>query len=174
MLCNAFATSFDVPVIIARSSNNYGPYQYPEKLIPRFVALAMQDSPLPLYGDGKYMRDWLHVADNCRAILMLLREGKIGEIYNIGASELHENIEIAAILLQLLGKPEQLISHVADRLGHDRRYCVNWEKIAALGWRPLAKFGDEFAATIQWYRDRSAWLQTKSREAEKFYGAQAE
>ena len=170
MLCNAYLVSFDVPIIIARSANNYGPYQYPEKLIPRFVALAMQNKNLPLYGDGKYVRDWLYVEDNCRALLLLLRKGEIGEIYNIGASELHENIEITETLLNILDKPIELLSHTGDRPGHDRRYCVDWSKIEKLGWKPQAKFFKKFEETILWYREKVEWWNKKADEAEKFYG----
>ncbi|MCD6595406.1 dTDP-glucose 4,6-dehydratase [bacterium] len=170
MICNAYFVSFDVPVIIARSANNYGPYQYPEKIIPRFVSLAMNDKNLPIYGDGKYIRDWLYVEDNCRALLLLLREGKVGEIYNIGATELHRNIEITGKLLQLLGKSDNSITYVKDRLGHDRRYCVDWKKIKNLGWQPSAKFDEKFARTVNWYKEKIVWLEQKSQEAEKFYG----
>ncbi len=169
MLCNAYLVSFGVPVIIARSANNYGAYQYPEKLIPRFVALAMQNKELPLYGDGRYVRDWLFVEDNCRALLLLLRKGEIGEIYNIGASELHENIEVAKILLDILEKPQKLLTNVEDRLGHDRRYCVDWSEIEKLGWKPKAHFHEQFEKTILWYRDRIEWWNHKTKEAENFY-----
>ncbi len=169
MFCNAYFVTFDVPVIIARSANNYGPYQYPEKLIPRFVMLANNNEKLPLYGDGKYVRDWLYVEDNCRAILTILRNGEPGEIYNIGASELHENIEISKIMLDFLQKPNDLITHVTDRLGHDRRYCVNWYKIAKLGWQPRVNFEDKFKDTILWYWQKQEKLEKKSQEAERFY-----
>ncbi|RKZ33642.1 dTDP-glucose 4,6-dehydratase [bacterium] len=169
MICNAYFTSFNVPVIIARSSNNYGPYQYPEKLIPRFVSLAMDDQKLPLYGDGKNIRDWLYVEDNCRALLLLLKKGTVGEIYNIGASELHPNIQIAEKILAILGKPKNLIDYVKDRLGHDRRYCVNWDKIKNLGWRPQANFDEQFANTILWYKNRIDWIKNRTVEAENFY-----
>ncbi|MCD6530826.1 dTDP-glucose 4,6-dehydratase, partial [bacterium] len=172
MLCNAYLTTFGVPVIIARSTNNYGPYQYPEKLIPRFVSLALKGEKLPLYGDGKNIRDWLYVEDNCRALLLILKKGKVGEIYNIGAGELHQNIEIARKILEILGKPEDMITFVADRPGHDRRYCVNWDKIRALGWEPQAKFEEKFRETVLWYARREQWLAKKSREAEKFYRGQ--
>ena len=171
MLCSAFVVSFGVPVVIARSSNNFGRFQYPEKLIPRFVSLAMQNRHLPLYGDGRYIRDWLHVEDNCRALMLLLRKGEPGEIYNIGASELHENIEITKLVLSILDKPSNLISNVEDRLGHDRRYCVDWRKIEKLGWRPKSDFNEEFRKTIIWYRDRSEWRKNRSREAEDFYNS---
>ncbi len=169
MLCNAYLVSFDVPVIIARSANNYGAYQYPEKLIPRFVSLTMQDKKLPIYGDGKYVRDWLFVEDNCRALLLLLRKGKIGEIYNIGAEELHENIEVAKILLDILEKPQELLTHTKDRLGHDRRYCVDWSKIEKIGWQPQADFSKQFKKTILWYRNKIEWWYHKTKEAEYFY-----
>ena len=169
MLCNAYYVTFGVPVIIARSANNYGPYQYPEKLIPRFVSLALMDEPLPIYGDGLHMRDWLYVEDNCRALLLLLRKGKPGEIYNIGASEIKHNIDVAKLLLDILGKPHSLIKHVDDRPGHDRRYCVDWSKIKALGWEPNADFSEKFRETIIWFKKRHEWLLKKSREAEEFY-----
>ena len=169
MLCNAYYVTFGVPVIIARSANNYGPYQYPEKLIPRFVSLALMDQPLPIYGDGLHMRDWLYVEDNCRALLLLLRKGKPGEIYNIGASEIKHNIDVAKLLLDILGKPHSLIKHVDDRPGHDRRYCVDWSKIKALGWEPNADFSEKFRETIIWFKKRYEWLLKKSREAEEFY-----
>ncbi len=172
MLCNAYLTTFGVPVIIARSANNYGPYQYPEKLIPRFVSLALKGEKLPLYGDGRNIRDWLYVEDNCRALLLILKKGKVGEIYNIGAGELHQNIEIARKILDILGKPEDMITFVADRPGHDRRYCVNWDKIRALGWEPQAKFEEKFRETVLWYARREQWLAKKSEEAEKFYRGQ--
>jgi len=169
MLCNAYLTTFSVPVIIARSANNYGPYQYPEKLIPRFVSLALKGEKLPLYGDGKNIRDWLYVEDNCRALLLILKKGKVGEIYNIGAGELHQNIEIARKILEILGKPEDMITFVADRPGHDRRYCVNWDKIRALGWEPQADFEKQFRNTVKWYAEKQQWLLKKSEEAERFY-----
>jgi len=169
MFCNAYFATFDVPVIIARSANNYGQYQYPEKLIPRFVMLANNNEKLPLYGDGKNVRDWLYVEDNCRAILTILQNGESGEIYNIGASELHENIEISRIMLDILQKPHDLITHVSDRLGHDRRYCVNWDKIAKLGWQPTVRFEDKYMDTVLWYQQKQEKLEQKSQEAERFY-----
>ncbi len=169
MICNAYYKSFGVPVIIARSANNYGAYQYPEKFIPRFVVLAMQDKPVPIYGDGRYIRDWLFVNDNCLALLLLLRKGRIGEIYNISASEIHENMEIAKLLLKIIGKPESLITHVEDRPGHDRRYSIDCKKIHALGWKPIAKFDEKFAETVRWYMEQSRWWKEKSLEAEEFY-----
>ena len=125
---------------------------------------------MPLYGDGKYIRDWLYVGDNCRALLLLLRKGEIGEIYNIGASELHENTEVAKKILDILAKPHSLIEYVQDRLGHDRRYCVKWNKIRELGWQPQAKFPKQFEETIRWYKDKINWWNQKAEEAEKFYG----
>ena len=169
MLCNAYFVSYNVPVIIARSSNNYGPYQYPEKLIPRFVSLTLRKDKLPLFGDGKNIRDWLYVEDNCKALLLLLQKGILGEIYNIGASELHQNIEITKLMLDILNKPYDIITYVKDRLGHDKRYCINWEKIGKLGWKPQAKFIEKFTETINWYKKREKWLNKKTEEAEEFY-----
>jgi dTDP-glucose 4,6-dehydratase len=168
-LAHAYMVSFDVPILIARSSNNYGEYQYPEKLIPRMITLAMQNKPLPIYGDGKNIRDWLYVRDNCRALLTILRFGKYGETYNIGSSEPYTNIEIATLILELLNKPHSLLVYVPDRPGHDRRYSVDWSKIAELGWAPKVKFDEAFITTVKWYVDRADKFLVKSSESERFY-----
>ncbi|MFN3414332.1 MAG: dTDP-glucose 4,6-dehydratase, partial [Thermoanaerobaculum sp.] len=136
----AYWATFGVPVIITRASNNYGPYQYPEKLIPLFVTNALRDEPLPLYGDGRNVRDWLFVEDHCRALLFLLEHGQPGEVYNIAGGNERENIEVTRAVLRLLGKPESLIRLVADRPGHDRRYSLDATKLRRLGWQPQVPF----------------------------------
>ncbi|MFH0796174.1 MAG: dTDP-glucose 4,6-dehydratase [Candidatus Omnitrophota bacterium] len=152
LLCLSYYTTHRTPVLITRSSNNYGPRQYPEKLVPLFITLALADKPVPLYGDGQNERDWLFVEDNCRAIDLVLRQGKNGEIYNIGTDSPVPNIEIVKILLDLLGKPLSLIRYVPDRPGHDWRYAINWAKIKALGWQPSVSLEDGLKLTIPWYR----------------------
>jgi dTDP-glucose 4,6-dehydratase len=153
----AFFATYGVPTIITRGSNTYGPYQYPEKLIPFFVTRAMNDEPLPLYGDGQQVRDWLYVRDHCRAIELLLERGEAGEVYNVGAGNERRNIEMANIILDELGKPESLIRFVRDRPGHDRRYALDCSKLLGLGWRPEADFDSEIRATIRWYAEHRDW-----------------
>lgn len=160
-LAGAYFVSFGVPVVITRSSNNYGEHQYPEKLIPYFVTLALRGKPLPLYGDGENIRDWLYVGDNCTGILTAIERGDVGQIYNIGAGEEHKNIEIARMILDILGKDETLITFVGDRLGHDRRYSIDSSRLKALGWAPRASFADAFRKTIMWYRDHRDWWEKK-------------
>ncbi len=156
-LAFAFWATYRVPVVITRASNNYGPFQYPEKLIPLFITNALRDQPLPLYGDGRNVRDWLHVADHCRAILHVLEDGADGEVYNIAGGNERENIEITQAILRLLGKPENLIRPVADRVGHDRRYSLDAGKLHALGWRPNVSFERGLEETVRWYVEREAW-----------------
>jgi len=146
-------------VVITRSSNNFGPFQYPEKLIPFFVLRALKDESLPVYGSGGNVRDWLYVEDNCRAIDLVLDQGRPGEIYNIGGGCELSNLEITSRILSLLNKPESLIRHVADRPGHDRRYSVDCSKIRKLGWRPEHQFDEALQETIQWYLDNKSWWQ---------------
>jgi dTDP-glucose 4,6-dehydratase len=170
----AHRTTFGTPVVITRSSNNFGPYQYPEKLIPLFVTNAMQDQPLPLYGDGLNMRDWLYVDDNCAGIDTVLRHGDIGGVYNLGAGNEHTNREITDAILRLTGKPADLVRYVQDRLGHDRRYSVDIRRAQALGWTPRHGFADALAATVQWYREHEAWwrpIKEKQAEYQNFYGS---
>jgi dTDP-glucose 4,6-dehydratase len=157
LLARAYWTTHRLPVIVTRSSNNFGPYQYPEKVIPLFITNALEDKPLPLYGDGKNVRDWLYVLDNCAALDLILRKGKDGEIYNIGGSHEVENVLLTRQVLHLLGKPESLITPVADRPGHDRRYALDSSKVGALGWKPAHSFGAALEATVAWYRDHEAW-----------------
>jgi len=160
LLVRAYYKTYGLPILITRSSNNYGPYQHPEKLIPHLVLNALHDKPLPIYGEGKNIRDWIFVLDNCEAIDVAFREGKIGEIYNIGGGTEKTNIEIANIILEKLGKPKSLIKFVKDRPGHDFRYSLNCEKIKKLGWKPRYKFEDALRATMEWYIENEWWWKT--------------
>jgi len=159
LLVNSYFITYGLPVLITRSSNNFGPYQYPEKLIPLFIIKALHGQMLPVYGDGQQVRDWLHVEDNCRAIDMVRKKGKEGEIYNIGADNEHTNIEITNIILKELNKPKTLIEHVRDRPGHDRRYSINSDKIKKMGWMPEKSqdFENSMKETIQWYVNNEWW-----------------
>lgn len=156
LVCSYFKT-YGLPVIITRSSNNFGPYQHPEKVIPLFVTNALQDKKLPLYGDGLHQRDWLYVLDNCEAIDFVLQKGKDGEVYNVGGGNEKTNIEVTRMMLKILKKPESLIKHVTDRLGHDRRYSVDCSKIGKLGWRPRFNFENAIKESIKWYRENEWW-----------------
>jgi len=159
LLARAYWTTHRLPVLITRSSNNFGPYQYPEKVIPLFITNALEDKPLPLYGDGRNVRDWLYVLDNCAAIDLVLRKGKDGELYNIGGGHEVENVALTRQVLHLLGKPESLITPVTDRPGHDRRYALDSSKVAALGWKPAHSFASALQATVAWYREHESWWQ---------------
>jgi len=173
LLARAYWITHRLPVIVTRSSNNFGPYQYPEKMIPLFVTNALEGKPLPLYGDGKNVRDWLYVEDNCAAVDLALRKGKDGEIYNIGGGNEVENIVITRQILRLAGKPESLITPVADRPGHDRRYALDSGKIKALGWKPAHLFPAALAKTVEWYRSHEAWWRPiKSGEFRAYYERQ--
>src|SRR6202790_5808289 len=137
LLVRSYVRTYEFPALITRSSNNYGPYQFPEKFLPLMITNALYDKRLPIYGDGKQQRDWLHVEDNCRGVLAVLEKGKIGEVYNLGGLDVEENLNMARRLLHLTGKPENLLSYVQDRPGHDRRYALNCDKIHnELGWKP--------------------------------------
>jgi dTDP-glucose 4,6-dehydratase len=151
LLANAYFTTYALPVSITRSSNNFGPYQYPEKLIPFFIFKARRGERLPIYGSGQNVRDWLYVRDNCAAIDLVLHKGRPGEIYNIGGGNEFTNLEITRRILSKLNKPMDLIEHVRDRLGHDFRYSVDATKMHGLGWRPKNNFDDAMNATIEWY-----------------------
>ena len=173
LLVRAYWTTHRLPVLITRSSNNFGPYQYPEKVIPLFVTNALEDRPLPLYGDGRNVRDWLYVLDNCAAIDLVLRRGVDGEIYNIGGGVEVPNVTLTRRILALLDKPESLITPVADRPGHDRRYALDSSKVRALGWAPTTGFDAALAATVQWYRTHEAWWKPiKSGAFRQYYEAQ--
>ena len=173
MLALAYWQTHRVPVVITRSSNNFGPYQYPEKVIPLFVTNALDDRPLPLYGDGRNVRDWLYVVDNCAAIDLVLRKGGDGEVYNIGGGHEVENIVLTREILRLTGKPETLLQRVADRPGHDRRYSVDCAKVRQLGWEPRHRFASALETTVRWYREHEAWWRPlKSGELRAWYERQ--
>lgn len=167
-LAYSYFATYGLPVIVTRASNNYGPYQYPEKVIPLFVTHAIDDQPLPLYGDGLNVRDWLHVDDHCRAVDLLLSRGAGGETYNVGGGNEVANVELTRRILRLLGKPESLIRRVADRLGHDRRYSVDCAKLRALGWAPQVAFADGLASTVEWYRVHEAWWRPVKEQSPAF------
>jgi dTDP-glucose 4,6-dehydratase len=171
LICHSYYKSFDLPVIITRSCNNYGPFQYPEKVIPFFITRALNNDNLPLYGDGSNMRDWLYVDDNCEAILTILERGKPGEIYNISGDSQLANLELTRKILRILGKPDELIKFVDDRPGHDFRYALDSSKIKKeLGWSPSTKFDEGIQKTIAWYRENQTWRESiKSGEYLKFY-----
>ena len=159
LLVRSYARTYGFPCIITRASNNYGPFQFPEKFLPLMITNALDGKPLPIYGDGKQQRNWLHVEDHCRAILAVLDRGRLGEIYNIGGPDIEENLAMAQRLLRVMGKPESLLSHVKDRPGHDRRYALNCKKIEAeLRWKPLISLDEGLRQTIDWYRKNSEWL----------------
>jgi dTDP-glucose 4,6-dehydratase len=158
-LAYSYFVTYEVPVIVTRASNNYGPRQYPEKVIPLFVTNALEDKALPLYGDGLQVRDWLHVEDHCRAIDFLLHDGVPGETYNIGGGRELPNLELTRTVLRMLGKPESLIAHVTDRPGHDRRYSLDTTKLRSLGWAPRISFDEGLRGTVDWYRENPGWWQ---------------
>jgi len=157
LLCRAYFETYNLPVIITRSSNNYGPYQHPEKLIPKTIVYALLNKPIPVYGTGENVRDWLYVEDNCEAIDLVLYKGKSGEIYNIAANWELKNIESVKTIVRLVGKSENLIKFVKDRPGHDLRYSLNTEKMRKLGWKPKTKFEIGAKKTIEWYRQNTKW-----------------
>ena len=169
-LAFSYTVTYDLPVIITRCSNNYGPFQYPEKLIPLFVTNALDDKSLPIYGDGKNIRDWIYVLDHCDAIRFLIENGKSGQVYNIGADNERMNIEITDLILETLNKPQSLKTYIKDRLGHDRRYSLDCQKIRAMGWTPNHNFKEAIQETIQWYVDnRSWWEPIKTGEYLEYY-----
>ena len=161
MLCTAYYRTYGTPITISRCSNNLGPYQFPEKLIPLIIMKALREEVLPIYGDGKNVRDWLYVWDHCRAVDMIVRHGKIGEIYNVGGSNERSNIEVVKTILDELCKPYSLITYVKDRPGHDRRYAINSEKLQReLGWKPKTVFSEGIKSTIKWYCDNPEWVKS--------------
>ena len=160
LLVLAYYRTYGLPVTISRCSNNYGPYHFPEKLIPLMIINALHDKPLPVYGDGQNVRDWLYVEDHCRAIDLILQKGRVGEVYSVGGHNEMKNIDIVKLICKALGKPESLIHFVKDRKGHDRRYAIDPAKIhRELGWLPETKFADGIQKTIQWYLDNEEWWQ---------------
>lgn len=174
MLVRAAVQTHGFPGLITRCSNNYGPYQFPEKLIPLMIANAREDKPLPVYGDGMQIRDWLYVRDHCEAILTVLETGKVGETYNVGGHNEYPNIEIVRRILAALGKPDSLITYVTDRPGHDRRYAIDASKIEAeLGWKPRFTFEQALPLTIDWYLAQDEWLQgVRTGSYRDYYAAQ--
>ncbi len=176
MLVRAWWKTFEVPVLITRCSNNYGPYQFPEKFIPLMIINALQNKQLPVYGDGKNVRDWIYVEDHCEAIDAVLENGRIGEVYNIGGGNEVQNIEMAKLILNTLGKPESLLKFVTDRPGHDRRYAMDSTKIESeLGWRPRRSFEQGIDETIRWYTENQQWWhRIVSGEYQDYYKLQYE
>lgn len=171
LLTMAYHRTYGLPVTISRCSNNYGPYHFPEKLIPLMIANALADKPLPVYGEGLNVRDWLYVEDHCKAIDLIIHNGRVGEVYNVGGHNEKKNIDIVKIICKELGKPESLITHVTDRKGHDMRYAIDPTKIHnELGWLPETKFEDGIKKTIQWYLDNREWWETIiSGEYQNYY-----
>jgi len=173
LMVRAYHRTFGLPVLITRSSNNFGPYQYPEKLIPLFITNILSGKKVPLYGDGKNVRDWIFVQDNCAGLDLVFHQGEIGEIYNIGGDNPKTNQEITKFILKSLGKDERMIEYVNDRPGHDRRYALDSKKIQRLGWKPKYKFSESMKLTIAWYTDHpSWWKKIKSGEYLKYYKKQ--
>ena len=173
LLALSYFTTFKCPVLVTRASNNYGPYQFPEKLIPLMISNALEDKPLPIYGDGLQVRDWLYVDDHCRAILAVLQRGREGEIYNIGGSRALPNRDVVKMILQATGKPESLMTTVTDRPGHDRRYALTSVKLEReTGWAAQVPFEDGLASTVDWYRRNRDWVaRVKSGEYQEYYEA---
>ncbi len=171
LLALSYFITYKLPVTVTRASNNYGPYQFPEKLIPLMISNAIADQPLPIYGDGMQVRDWLYVDDHCRAILAALERGRPGEVYNIGGSRSLANVEVVKMMLALLGKPESLMVTVKDRPGHDRRYALSSEKLMReTGWEAQMPFEQGLQSTIDWYRAATDWIASvKSGEYQSYY-----
>jgi dTDP-glucose 4,6-dehydratase len=171
LLALSYVRTYGLPVMVTRASNNYGPYQFPEKLIPLMIANALEGSPLPVYGDGLQVRDWLHVDDHCRAVLSVLLRGRVGEVYNVAGTRHLPNIEVIQRLLKIVGAPESLITRVADRPGHDRRYALRGDKIARdTGFEPEVDFDLGLERTVQWYRDNGEWIRrVRSGEYREYY-----
>lgn len=173
-LAYAYHITYNLPIIIIRPSNNYGPYQYPEKFIPLFITNALDDLPLPLYGQGTNVRDWLHVEDHCRAIELVIKCGQLGQVYNIGANNEIPNIKVAEMICDYLGKSRSLIQLVKDRPGHDRRYALDCRQIRSLGWQPQISFDQGLKETIKWYLEHESWwrrIKEKSQAFRSFYEA---
>ena len=161
LMCNAYFVTHKVPVVVTHCSNNYGPYQFPEKLIPFFIFRLLNNQKVPMYGDGLYVRDWIHVTDHASALDLLLRQGEPGGVYNIGVDNERSNMEITKMILRIMGKGEDMIEHVEDRPGHDRRYAIDASKILALGWKPVytrEKFEQGIQETVQWYLENTVWV----------------
>ena len=166
LLAHSYFMTYGIPVVITRGSNTYGPYQHPEKLIPLFVTNAIDDQPLPLYGDGMQVRDWLHVIDHCEGIDLVLHKAPPGEVYNVGGGNERANVQITDLILKYLDKPASLIKHIADRPGHDRRYSIDTTKLRNLGWQPKYEFESGLRETVKWYRDNPTWWRKIKEEKE--------
>lgn len=172
LLCASYVSTYGLDVVVTRGANTYGPYQYPEKVVPLFVSNALSGQALPLYGDGKQVRNWIHVEDHARAILTAFKKGKKGEVYNISSDNYLRNIDLTHKLLKILNKSESLIERVPDRLGHDRRYAIDSSKLRHLGWKEKYSFEEAFRSTVLWYRDHESWwrrIKDKSAEFRKYY-----
>ncbi len=173
LLIRSYRVTYNAPVTVTRGSNTFGPYQYPEKLLPLFITNAIDDLPLPLYGDGMQVRDWLHVMDHVTGIDIVFTKGEVGEAYNVGGENERHNIDVIRMMLRILGKPESLIKRVADRPGHDRRYALDTRKLRALGWAPRADFEGALRETVDWYVNNAWWWRKlKSGEFKEFYRRQ--
>jgi dTDP-glucose 4,6-dehydratase len=174
LLVRSYVHTFGLPAVITRCSNNYGPYQFPEKLIPLFLTNLLRDQSVPVYGDGQQIRDWIHVRDHCAAVALVWRRGRPGEVYNIGGRSERSNLQITHLLLNLLGKPPGLIRHVPDRPGHDRRYAIDCTKVEReLGWRPQVPFEEGLRETVRWYQEHPDWVaQVRSGEYLRYYERQ--
>jgi dTDP-glucose 4,6-dehydratase len=173
MIVLAYRRTYGLPVLITRSSNNYGPFQYPEKIVPLFITNLLDDQPVPVYGDGRNVRDWIHVDDNCAGIDLVLRQGEEGEVYNVGGGNEVANIDLTHAILDGLELGEEHIRYVTDRPGHDLRYALDCAKLRRLGWAPKVPFGDGLAGTVAWYRDNRAWWEPiKSGEFRRYYEEQ--
>ena len=168
LLALSYVSTHGLPVVVTRGSNTFGPTQYPEKVIPLFISNALGGKTLPLYGDGRQVRNWIYVDDHCRGILHALKKGKAGEIYNISSETELENIVLTRLILKTLGKPESLIERVKDRLGHDRRYAISSAKLRALGWKEKHPFDEAFRSTVLWYRDHKIWWEAIKEKKDEF------
>ncbi|MGB9587651.1 MAG: dTDP-glucose 4,6-dehydratase [Armatimonadota bacterium] len=167
LLARSYFVTYGTPVLVTRGSNNFGPYQYPEKLIPFFITNALEDKPLPVYGDGQQVRDWIYVLDHCEGIDLVLHKGEVGTSYNLGGGNERTNLEVTKLILVALGKPESLIKYVTDRPGHDRRYSLDCARIRELGWTPRHKFEDALEDTVRWYVENEGWWRRiKEHQAE--------
>lgn len=164
MMCLAFRETYGLPVVVSRASNTFGPYQHPEKALPLFITNALDGQPLPVYGDGRQVRDWLFIEDHCRALRLLLERGEPGEAYNVASGNERTNVEVAYAVLDLLEKPRTLVRFVEDRAGHDRRYSLDTGKLRTLGWSPCVRWDDALAATVRWYREHRAWWERIKRD----------
>ena len=174
LLVRSYVHTFHLPAVITRCSNNYGPYQFPEKIIPLFIANLLRNEPVPVYGDGLNVRDWIHVRDHCAALDLVWRKGRVGEVYNVGGRSERTNLELTRALLKAVGKPESFIRYVKDRPGHDRRYAIDSAKIEReLGWQPKVPFEEGLQQTVRWYQDHSDWVeQIRSGDYLQYYDRQ--